>query len=367
MTDQDAGAKPVARRPIIRAVKGVALFAGICALIFVLLEGVASTTLFTYHLFFSTRGTLPSRTHVEYDPEIGWVNAPGTRIDDMYGPGRTLTINQRGFRAATPDGAGPSGEGPVLICSGDSFTLGVGVAVEDTWCHQLAAARGLEYANLGHAGYGVGQIYLRYRREAPTLPPGIHVVAFIMDDVRRAAVDRFVGYAKPLVTVSDTNPVPDADPVPRHSGFGPWLAMNGGVFLELRTVDLASRVMGRFSNPPPGWIGDQAREPILAMFETIHREDRARGTSTVFVFLKENPSLNAIERGLSEWLSAELRARNLPFLDLTRAFYRLPLEDLHDMFDPLWGHYSAAGNALVAELLDDSLPPAPALGGQPDR
>lgn len=39
------------------------------------------------------------RQHTRYDEELGWINIPGTRIEDLYGAGRTLTINKQGFRA----------------------------------------------------------------------------------------------------------------------------------------------------------------------------------------------------------------------------------------------------------------------------
>src|SRR5262249_54320835 len=137
----------------------------------IVLEGLSSVTLLVRD--YSTR--LPSETmipnqfpHVVYDPELGWSNLPNADCaeTDLFPKSARVTTEAHGFRSKTsyPD-AVPPGKFRVL-CSGDSFTFGMGVETDATWCAQLEqlAGHGVETVNLGVKGYGLDQEFLRFRR-----------------------------------------------------------------------------------------------------------------------------------------------------------------------------------------------------------
>ncbi len=116
-------------------------------------EGLCSLGLLSWDLVFRSKRPVAERVHTDYDEELGWVNRPSVQIKDLYGPGRTLTINAQGFRA-TRDYPVEVPEGKVrILASGDSFTLGYGVGDADTWCAALERTDPrLEIVNMGQGG-----------------------------------------------------------------------------------------------------------------------------------------------------------------------------------------------------------------------
>ena len=100
-----------------------------------------------------------------------------------------------------------------IVCSGDSFTLGYGVADTEAYPQQLESldAR-LDVVNMGQGGYGVDQAYLWYERDA-TFEHDIQVFAFITADLRRMRSSQFFGYAKPLLKLEDGVLVPSNTPL----------------------------------------------------------------------------------------------------------------------------------------------------------
>jgi hypothetical protein len=125
-------------------------FANVAVLVFlgVALEGLLSTLLFTWDVV-SDRVN-PERRHTRYDPDLGWVAIPNLFIPDMYGPGVSLRTNSRGFRGGREFiEAVPPGKFRV-ICSGDSVTLGFGVADDYPWCKLLESLdQRIETVNMG--------------------------------------------------------------------------------------------------------------------------------------------------------------------------------------------------------------------------
>ncbi len=154
----DVGYRGAKGRLLFKALAWVAITVGL----FLLLEGGASFVIFLREL--QTKGgvlrpgEIKERSHAVFDAELGWVNKPNVRFDDFYGLGKHLLINSQGFRneeVFTPDV--PLGMQRV-ICSGDSYTLGFGVANQDTWCAQLEVLfPHLQAVNMGQGGYGVDQ------------------------------------------------------------------------------------------------------------------------------------------------------------------------------------------------------------------
>jgi len=328
------------------------------AVAFVVIEGVSSALLLAYEIVLQPNPGLSSRSHVQHDELLGWSNIPDALIPDLYGPGVGLTTNSRGFRGTLEiDPRRPPGTSRA-ICSGDSFTLGVGVADADTWCNRLADLDpALQTVNLGEAGYGLGQAVLRYERDAEGLDHDLFLFAFIGDDFRRLTLSKFVAWYKPRITLRDGELVTEGVPVPRRSALMPWLSYNQGKFLRLRSVDLGGRLLGRFSSPAPAGESWRETSPAIALrlFERVHAMAAERGAGTLLIYLPERITTVKGEQERARWLSEELAARGIPFLDLVSEFHGLPVAEVERLYDPAWDHFTAEGHRLAAGLIHDRL------------
>lgn len=122
---------------------------------FVLLEGGLSTVLFLRDLLNRINAGRRAPVTVQYDSQLGWVNKPNTYSPDAYGSGVYGRINSQGVRSNRDLPASRPADRVRVVCSGDSFTYGVGVDNEHTWCHLLELKNPhLETVNLGQSGYG---------------------------------------------------------------------------------------------------------------------------------------------------------------------------------------------------------------------
>lgn len=283
--------------------------------------------------------------HSEYDPLLGWINLANARVEDVYGPGTTYTTNSRRLRAtreytrATPDGVFR------VLCLGDSFTMGFGVDDDETFPAQLDAREGLEAINMGLGGFGIDQDYLWYTRDGVELDCDLLLFSVIADDFRRALVDEFQpGVPKPRFDLVDEELVLRNTPVPRGSDARPsWFER----LVQRSAVVQAFRSAPRATRPGPGARGFEALAERL--FRELADLSRERGQRFAIVFL---PTIGQLQRGeppLAAWLRELCAEAGIDFHDVTPAFDPVPEDELGELFTQ--GHYSARGNALVAESL----------------
>jgi hypothetical protein len=327
-----------------------------CALVFltlVLLEGLSSLALVVNELAFEDKGH-----YSEYDSTLGWVPIPSLHLPDRFGPGRYLRTDARGLRADRDvETAVPPGRLRIL-CSGDSFTFGEGVANPDTWCHLLSKKDSrLETANLGFPGYGVDQSYLRYLRTGEELEHAIHLFAFIGGDVHRMGLRTRQGYAKPFLRVEAGELVVDNVPVPRG---WPWLLRKTReIGEELRSVRLGRAVWSRLVPREPTddgfWeIREETYEVARKVFQELQERSDAKGVSLVFVYLP-TPQEIGDPGPVHHWAREVMAEEGFDYIDLTEDLGRVPEEQLDFLFIPPGrdseGHYSERGNQWVATLL----------------
>lgn len=117
--------------------------------------------------------TAPALQPHVYSPVYGWSLRPGWRARTR--DGRTVRINDAGFRGQAPVAGAPR-RGRVLLL-GDSLTFGTGVEDGETFAAQLAGlAPSLEPLNLGVSGYGTDQELLLLEREGLPLAPRVVVL-----------------------------------------------------------------------------------------------------------------------------------------------------------------------------------------------
>ena len=225
----------------------------ILAGLLIIAEGAVSYILLIRDI--TTTVPIAERRHTQYDPELGWVNNSKVDIVDMYGPGIYFKTNAQGFRndydfeVMVPDGRHR------VICSGDSFTLGYGVANDRTWCQFLAAIDPqIEPVNMGQGGYGVDQAYLWFKRDGTQLEYNTHLFAFITSDFQRMRKDRFLGYAKPVLVIENGKLVATNVPVPRFAYKFTWLTANWDNLKGLRTVQFFNRALVKLAPTAPSKV-----------------------------------------------------------------------------------------------------------------
>ena len=339
----------------------LSILAPLCAL--ALVEGFVSLGLVAYDLSAAVALRDPVGW-TGYDSLLGWTSKPNLALPDAFGTGAALTTNAAGRRdPGRPEARGERGE-VRLVCSGDSYTFGLGVGDEETWCAVLARLDSrLETYNLGEIAYGLDQSYLRFRRDGVALDGNIHVLAFIWDDFRRMRGTRFLGFDKPTLALEGGTLRPENVPVPRLSSDMPrladWLYAAGAALRGLRTARVVARMQSASRSPD----GEPAADPLAAVVERMLQEvdsiDRAHHARFVLVHLPTARDAATPEAAAwAERLPGIVERQNLDYLDLESDYRALSAEDREGLISPAHGHYSAAGHAWAAERILAHLRPA---------
>ena len=320
----------------------------ITGFLLVIIEGLGSFAISLYQVV-----QAPQAEQNRYDKKLGWISLPNANIPDMYGPGVYVRTNSRGFRNEEEiKSTAPVGKFRI-ICSGDSFTFGQGVANNRTWCHLISKldAR-FEVVNLGCTGYGVDQMYLRYLRDGVVLEHDIHIFAFVNGDLDRMGRNNQVGYGKPILQIKNGTLIPDGVPVPRFR----WSVNRTIERAGFRTVDFANRFFSKLSKV--GRKNERITESVgpvaSAVFDNIQKIGKDKNVIVIFVFLPtEGDIRNDSEWRL--WTTKTMETKGLQFVDLTPQLRSIPAADAASFFilhpNPAAGHYTDAGNKWVADRL----------------
>jgi hypothetical protein len=339
-------------------------FAGGCLVVLCLVEGLASLVMVGSHVARNLQQPLAERAHTDYDAELGWVNRANVALPNLYGPGASLHTNAQGFRGTRDvDRAAPPGARRI-ICSGDSFALGYGVADDETWCQQLAElAPGIESVNMGQGGYGIDQAYLWFLRDGAPLEHHVHLFSFIGEDFARMGATRFYGYGKPRLRLEGERLVADNVPVPRVAYWVPRLAQNAAQVGELRSVQLGRGLLRRVagvSNAPDRISDAEIGRLAARVFAELERLHRAAGRQLVLVYLPVREELHdGSSESLRGFVAREAQRLGVPSLDATVALRELAGDDVASFyiapgeldFPSAAGHFTARGNRWVATWL----------------
>jgi lysophospholipase L1-like esterase len=344
------------------------LLVGLCAL-----EGLCSLALFAYTAAFESKPVLAERRHTDYDEQIGWVAQPGRKFADLYGPGRSLTTNSRGFRGTAEIAPQRTPGRPRLVCVGDSFTLGYGVDDAHAWPQVMQSLDPrLEVANLGQGGYGIDQFLLWRQRAAADLECDLLVCAFIPEDFERMCADTFIVYGKPYFELENGALELRNTPVPKRGYSFPWLVHNRALVNRLGIAGIYNRLI----QPEPrrterSVVIPQTKAPQVAaaIFSELAKAAQASGGQLVLVHL---PSVDPrrLDRlmPLSGWpreVCDQAASNGARFIDLAPYFEALEpdaraalfLAEDAVQFTGAAGHYDEKGNEFVARKLLDELKP----------
>jgi lysophospholipase L1-like esterase len=334
---------------------------GIPAAAFAALEGMSSLVLFARAAFVATRPLFPEEVSTEYDSEFGWIAKKSFSSPNLYGPGVGLSTNSRGFRGMAPvSDVVPNGKRR-LVCSGDSFTLGWGVADDETWCSQLGDGN-LDAVNMGQGGYGIDQAYLWYRRDGRTLEHDVHLFAFVTHDFTRMAMDRFLGYAKPrLVLDADSLRVVGVPVVRRDK------ARLARRFERAVKTLRTSQLLGGLTRGSAAPRGDPApdsagtRAVFARLVAELDQVNRAKHSRLVLVYL---PNIDDFTNdGASAWREQTRRIADslgVAFVDLIPELRRLSKRESQQLyfserdemrFIGATGHFNAEGSRWAARAI----------------
>jgi len=342
-----------------------------------LIEGLCSVGLLVYDMVIYSQPALAERQHTEFHEQIGWINVPDRVVPEMYGPGRTVTINGQGYRNREEfDIEVPPGKLRV-VCSGDSFTFGYGVGDEDTWCSVLQQRHPrVEVVNMGQGGYGFDQVYLWYLldQQEKSLQHQIHLFCIGPNQIVRMRHDRFVGYGKPILKMQADRVVADRVPVPKRAFYIPWLTRNVDLVKSSRTVQLFSRMTSCESSKDKDaslLSVDEAVQITVAALGQLAVEHRARKRQLVVVWLPDPAEYRpTMMDPLRSSILRDLQAAGVPTIDLVQELRKIPETPMRKLFiQPgeldyvgAAGHYTEEGNRFFAEKLQVILRQSPQWG-----
>lgn len=135
-----------------------------------------------------------SLSYFVFDPELGWtVGANRSSSNGLY------FSSAEGVRSASPEQRFERQRETVALI-GDSNAFSLEVSFQESWGHYLQQLIGddAQVLNFGVDGYGLDQMYLRYKRDVRPWRPKAVVVGFIQHDlVRSLSVYPFVGLGWP--------------------------------------------------------------------------------------------------------------------------------------------------------------------------
>lgn len=326
----------------------------------VMVEGGASLFLFLAEIA-KSEPEIAERSHTRYDPELGWVNIPNAYVPNIYGQGKYVRINSQGFRSEQEFSPKIPAASVRIICSGDSFTFGYGVANDKTWCALLSATGGrVETLNMGQGGYGVDQSYLWYLRDGVKFDSDIHLFTFIGDDFERMVHAEFFGYGKPLLQLENNDIRVTNVPVPNKLVTLPWINRHRTALASLRLLQLTGRTVPAAAEPSPANL----QLLIPKMFANLQKVDEGRHSVPVFLYLPTREDFTGeydeLRAGLKE-ICAKLGVVYFDLADEARQLAPAEREKLYIPDNSLpgyveaGGHYTEEGNRYIAALIAEKL------------
>jgi hypothetical protein len=356
--------------------KKVFIFLLSCLVIFLFLEGLASSLSVFFKLF--SRSESPASVSTQYDEELGWIGVPNFYQKDFYDPGVYLRTNSQGFRSNQDFTTNvPSGK-LRIICSGDSMTFGSGVTNDETWCQLLENMDPrLQTVNIAQAGYGIDQMYLWYQRAGAALDHDVQLFAFVTDDFRRMELKSFSGYGKPILQMNQGQLAAGNVPVPKEPAFFHWWVRHSPQLMQLRSLSGLARVLeissGRRTAAALGGAGEEQRTIVANVIESLGTVNRQKHSTLIFVYLPSRADYFPNEAILAwrKFLEEETAKRGVVLIDMLTNFQKLSLADMEKLFicsdssqyfATVKGHFTKAGHQYAARQLYESLRSMPEIG-----
>ena len=255
-----------------------------------------------------------------------------------------------------------SGDELRIVAVGDSFTYGLDVQPDENFTALLDARDDVEALNMGVAGYGIDQAYLKYMEFGRHYQPAWVIFGIYVSDYERSSLG-FTAAAKPRLEVQNgkLNIVGRPVPTPQQELARIKEELSGRIYL----AELARNFWHRVS------AGNARRERYFAETDDVVRRvlgslrQSLDGTGALIIvhiprgeaFIEQDPLRDEISRRL---LAIYAEVGIVP-IDLTTEFVRdgsaaRAVERYYVHRDNgSVGHLSAAGHAKVADLIIERL------------
>lgn len=299
-------------------------------------------------------------TFGQWHPILGWSGRPGfsERMTEVLpGPdGRLVpvldyrvTMNARGDRSTREyaDRA-PAGTRRVVVV-GDSYTFGVGVDDDQTFCARLERKTGAEVVNLGMPGYSVAQMHLRMVMDGLPRRPDVVVLALIGDSFRRATLGwSDNGTPRPRFELHGDRLVRPAFPLPRPLPVGAQVPVSGGLRLARALRRDETWPLGAAIVREAAATARAAGARFVLAYLASEGEGGSEADEGPVPFAATSPAFAEERPPTYATLALDL---GVPFVDTTRGFARGGA----GLFIPIDKHPSAAGHALLADLLEPAI------------
>jgi len=304
-------------------------------------------------------------TFFQYDPLLGWVNAPGKK-GALERPEFTIHVdnNSQGMRG--PEVGEKKGFRIAVI--GDSFTWGLGVDVEERFTELLQKKLGVEILNFGVSGYGETQHYLTLDKVL-SFKPDLVLLAFCpSNDISDNVHNNSYGYYRPYSMLENGALVIKGYPVPRSKPIGastqPWIGRSAlGRIFYVKVQEFFPNTL--FEKPPlpprRGMIGlhqamvyREPENPLVmkalevnkALFSAIKKElDTA---SVPLLVYSVSTKAEWRSEAMNKAIRSQMAQLGIPLVIAKEPFGR-------EYFYHQDGHWNARGHQKAAELLAPAL------------
>ena len=314
-----------------------------------MLSGLAAEALWR---FLRSRGYGPATnsSYVVHDDVLGWRYSPDSTSRHTGGDFDVeIRIDRQGRRSSGED---PVASGlPRVVFVGDSLTFGWGVRSQESFPSLTGQMLEVEVINLGVAGYGTDQQYLRLQRDGLPLAPAAVVLTFCQNDLSEVISERKYGRTKPRYRFEGSRLV-----LSEAGERTPALERYSALYRSIRYF-----LARRSEAPLEGERLAAARRLVRRLIRSMAEDSRQVGARFIVV------------HSGSRWLSRGL-GEDVERIDVGEALKRAASDGpVTFLSDP---HWNARGHRVVAEKIGAVLgsapsPPVPAaeeaLEGRQDR
>ncbi len=300
---------------------------------------------------------------MQFDAELGHIPRANYKGTDNF-ENVMFTFSADSLRLHHYDSPAPKIENPSILVVGDSFAEGGEVEDNSSFPAHLQVLLDRRVHNGAVGGYGLDQAVMRAEKLVPKMKPGILMVSFIPDDIRRSELKARGGINKPYFAIENgtlavkgvpvTPPPPDAgklDPVRKVLGYSYLVD-----FLMRRTNSLAYWYGGQTDDSVAHRDGPRVACLMMDRLKALGAANGAR----IIVIAQYAPQTWTIpdfgfgERKLALDLLVCASERGLETIDtgniVRDAVAKSSLTDIY-----INAHMTSRGNKLTADFIADYL------------
>jgi lysophospholipase L1-like esterase len=320
-------------------------------------------------LFWSGFYVKQTGEHLQQSFTRSWENKPGYE-GVLEEPEFKMRVKHNSLGLRGPEVAPTKAPGAVrIVAVGDSFTYGVGVHDEETFCARLAALDPrLEVINAGVNNYGTDQELLALKEQGLPLGPDVVLVCVFWNDLPNSYQRSETGFAlRDGVLVHEP---PPSLKVPRSmKRAGPMRFSRAYRFLSDRSRVLKRRLgialgLREEVDPRVNDTSEPAWALHLALLDEIVRLTREAGAKPMVVVIPDQrtiyPDMDLLgvtreQLTIAPRLLAWGRAREVPVVDVTPAMREAAAAASAPLYYPIDFHLVAEGNEVVARAILEAL------------